>query len=701
MKNSLHNTLYFRRVIKYFLLYLLFCIGVNTYAQNTSCTAQALTLGTSCSVVTYDNSSLTNSGQSPSCALYGNGPDMWFTVTVPLSGEVSIQTSTANSGTLGDLDMEVYSGTCGSLTSIDCTDDGSNISGSNQYDAGLELTGQTPGATLWIQVWEYGSGTRTGTFEMCAFDPNPVIINDDPCTSTSLVVRCTPIYTSDSNVGVTNSSIPNPGCGNYQGGDKWYSFTAPGSGQVIIDAIAGTMTNGAMALYSATSCSSLTLVECDANDGTGQMPRIDATGLTAGDTYYIRFWEQGNNVTGTYQLTIYDTTQAYCLHGDAIIYTPPGHLATDGCAQMTADLNNQSGQVWSSSQIDFSSDFDYEFTMYFGASTGGADGCTFTFQNQGPNAIGIDGNQLGAGGISNSVVIEFDSYDNEPTGTRTYEISNDHVAVNVSGDLTDPVGQICGPIQIRIGGGNIDDGNEFPIRVNWDASTQTMGIYFNTHLRISCTHDFVNNVFGGDPTVYWGFTGATGGLTNQHYFCPGNLPLPIDIMNFKVICSNGKNTLSWYTPNHDNPNEFIVQRSTDGKNFDDIDVLDASYDNEFVWEDDNSDFYFYRLKQNTHKGVPKYTSTIQSKCGENYFNMNSVSVDQNKININVTSNYDQEAIVNIINSAGAIVSSYDKTISKGQNNFSFINNLSQGFYYVEMKTSFHTTGKKLLVLPTE
>ncbi|MBK7114093.1 MAG: hypothetical protein IPH60_16845 [Flavobacteriales bacterium] len=87
-----------------------------------------------------------------------------------------------------------------------------------------------------------------------------------------------------------NYGVPPPGCGNYQGGDVWFRFVAPPSGRVFIDSHAGTMTDGAMALYSAMPCPAigpLTLVACNDDDGEGLMPQIDrmCNPLTPGQTY--------------------------------------------------------------------------------------------------------------------------------------------------------------------------------------------------------------------------------------------------------------------------------------------------------------------------------------------------------------------------------------------------------------------------------
>lgn len=121
--------------------------------------------------------------------------------------------------------------------------------------------------------------------------------NDNPCTpvgATPLPVSTACVQVGSTNIGASNTpNVAPPGCGNYQGGDVWFRFTAPPNGRVFIETFAGTLTDGAMALYSAAACSGpFTLIECNDDGGVGPMPRIDrlCNPLVPGQQYWIRFW---------------------------------------------------------------------------------------------------------------------------------------------------------------------------------------------------------------------------------------------------------------------------------------------------------------------------------------------------------------------------------------------------------------------------
>ncbi|WP_162239632.1 T9SS type A sorting domain-containing protein, partial [Flavobacterium sp. Leaf359] len=94
-----------------------------------------------------------------------SGGDVWFSVVVPPSGNLTIETGNSSTGASGlDTVVTVYSGACGSLVQVGCDDDG----GEGAYSL-VALSGQTPGSTLYLRVYEY-SNDSTGSFGISAYD---------------------------------------------------------------------------------------------------------------------------------------------------------------------------------------------------------------------------------------------------------------------------------------------------------------------------------------------------------------------------------------------------------------------------------------------------------------------------------------------------------------------------------------------------
>jgi hypothetical protein len=133
------------------------CISVP--ANDDPCGATALSISNSITYTTYSNAgaTATSGPPEPGCASYSTA-DVWFSVTVPASGIINFDSQT---GTITDGGMAIYSGTCNSLTLVECDDDDSP-NGLMPY---ISLTGRTPGETLWIRMWDYDDGT--GTFGLC------------------------------------------------------------------------------------------------------------------------------------------------------------------------------------------------------------------------------------------------------------------------------------------------------------------------------------------------------------------------------------------------------------------------------------------------------------------------------------------------------------------------------------------------------
>lgn len=99
--------------------------------------------------------------------------DVWYTVMVPASGTLTVETA-ADAGTLmTDSVLSVFTGTCGSLTEIGCDDD----SGTDNFSK-VVLTGLTPGEMLYIGIWRYSLGIGVdGAFQVSAYDAS-LLSND-------------------------------------------------------------------------------------------------------------------------------------------------------------------------------------------------------------------------------------------------------------------------------------------------------------------------------------------------------------------------------------------------------------------------------------------------------------------------------------------------------------------------------------------
>lgn len=281
-------------------------------ANDDPCNAVTLAVSGSCSYATYSNACANNSAgpPAPGCAGYLGG-DVWFKVTVPTSGSLNIDTQT---GIIQDGGMAVYSGTCGSLTLVACDDDNS----ANGAMPMITLTSQTPGATLWIRVWENGNDNN-GTFGICVTDPCPggSPVNDLPCNALALALGVS--QTGNNSCSGSTGEPAAPICwinGASQLNTIWYSAVCPASGKLSIRTGLGTLINTQIAVYSGTCGPGLTLVTGGCNDdvtlcgNTQQWSEVVLTGLTVGATYYIAV-DGYQGLTGDFSITAIDGNSAW------------------------------------------------------------------------------------------------------------------------------------------------------------------------------------------------------------------------------------------------------------------------------------------------------------------------------------------------------------------------------------------------------
>src|SRR5438477_6419654 len=190
------------------------------------------------------------------------------------------------------------------------------------------------------------------------------------------------------------------------------------------------------------------------------------------------------------------------------------------CYTLTTEKINQSGSVWNSNKIDLSNSFDFHFNVYLGCKDlSGADGIVFILQPI-STSVGTTGEGMGFEGVSPSVGISLDTWQNFTRNDPWY----DHISIQLNGQVTHG-NDLAGPIPASATSDNIEDCNWHVFRIIWDATTKTLSTYFDGQFRLEARYDLVRDVFNNDPMVYWGFSGATGGAYNLQQFCTSLNPV--------------------------------------------------------------------------------------------------------------------------------------------------------------------------------
>lgn len=266
------------------------------------------------------------------------------------------------------------------------------------------------------------------------------------------------------------------------------------------------------------------------------------------------------------------------------------------CVTLTPNLTSQRGCAWdANSTLNFLANFSYEMDINLGNSDAGADGMAFVMQNDplGRCKCGTVGGALGAGGILNSVTVEIDTYTNfEDRDDFTPMIGcagtedPDHLDIWFNGNINPSTDGNCDavgagerpatPNAIRLQSSpgvnyNIENGLNHKLRISWNAATSTLtATVLNSALTV--TYGTISSTFNpitvfGTNTPYFGFTGSTGGLSNQQTFCLPAVLLPVELASFEAECENDKAMLRWTTASERDNDYFFIEKSCNGIDF--------------------------------------------------------------------------------------------------------------------------------------
>jgi|GEM_PF-362535 len=300
------GTTYFIRVYHYFASIpatTTFTICITTPAPiNDNCSgATPLTVfGPACGGATTGNVAGATQSLAATCTGIAND-DVWYSF---------VATATAHTITVAgsasfDAVIDLRSGSCNG-TNISCKD--TSASGGTEI---LNATGLTIGSTYYIRVYDYTSGIpATTTFTICITTPTPPAPANDDCSgATSLTVygaSCGGAVTG--NVTGATQSIVAISCSNFTSSvanDVWYSFVATSTSHIIT--VIGSTSFDAVVDLRSGSCNG-TNINCADATTSGGTEVINATGLTAGTTYFVRVYSFGSTTPATPTFTICITT---------------------------------------------------------------------------------------------------------------------------------------------------------------------------------------------------------------------------------------------------------------------------------------------------------------------------------------------------------------------------------------------------------
>ncbi|RMG74175.1 MAG: T9SS C-terminal target domain-containing protein [Bacteroidetes bacterium] len=240
------------------------------------------------------------------------------------------------------------------------------------------------------------------------------------------------------------------------------------------------------------------------------------------------------------------------------------YLGISDCREgyrLTPASGNQKGHMWYPTRLDLRFAFDMTFAVLAGQNDSGADGLAFILHRDpnGLSASGSGGGGLGILGITPSVYLEIDTYDN-----GTADPSQDHLAFGLNGNIWSHAST---PTSFAT---NIEDRRYHLLRITWDPALKQFDVYFDDLGSVFHTYskDIVKEVFSDESLVYFGWSAATGGRNNDQQvhvvsmqFAPEGTTFPVEWLGFEAQQEGATVVLDWATATELNSDYFAIERS--------------------------------------------------------------------------------------------------------------------------------------------
>lgn len=276
--------------------------NIITQTNDNCANATLLNINATCISTLGSNSGATQSQAPILCegATSSQALDVWYRFTAQTATDSVIVERIAGI----DPVIELFSGSCGNLISLACSDDPQSAAAIEKVAPGTLI----PGQTYYVRV--YGFGTFTGSFNICVRQPISLASNDECNNAISLTsnIICQPIIGSNINATQSLAPVNCLGATSQQANDVWYTFVAGANGDSVIVDPDGNF-DAVVELFTG-PCSNLVSIGCSDNPQVAlATEKISPGNLVPGQTYRVRVYGWGTS-TGTFSICIRRTTSS-------------------------------------------------------------------------------------------------------------------------------------------------------------------------------------------------------------------------------------------------------------------------------------------------------------------------------------------------------------------------------------------------------
>jgi len=631
----------------------------------------------------------TTSAPASPCGGTANN-DVWYSFVATNTQQIIQVTGSPSM----DAVIQLLSGTCGSLTSIQCRD--ATLSGGTET---INYTGLTVGTTYYVRVYDwYNSPPVDGSFTICVYENSAVASN----CSNPTPIACGATLGAQTNAGrVNNASTwschttagPPPGAISTDGEDVFYSVTTTTAGfiRITITGASGTGTTYLELLALGNSCTAGT---CDRSTQMNLTTGLFTNGLNSWDydvpaagTYYFVVDAQGAGSVLNY------TIQAQCFASGIRL----DNVNNCGAGFGTGDANQGIYTTWNGAQAPANYD----------ASLGGTFTVCENIYLRCPGWEYLKRYEMNVGSCW--------------TNLRNFTPSNNscfHATYHAS----------CPTLRgwLRTVAGNLITWNfTHPDRFTapstctnvsaWGdginlAGNYTCALYtfcFTADIDPACTnlHGLQNVISATDDGIGGGGGTQASNITTTYPWAENSSTLPVELVEFKAKCEPNFTLIQWTTASEINNDYFQLERSMNGFAFEPVLQIEGAGNSNGIVKytvDDNrfEHVVYYRLKQVDFDGTTHFSNIISASCDDQndfYMSIQNES-DQGFINATFSSIPGNSYTVRMVDVHGKTIYTTD-IISDGQIvNLSIETNVfSSGIYVIHVSSSLNNHSQKIMI----
>lgn len=228
-------------------------------------------------------------------------PDVWYSVTIPQSGTVTVETSYAEGSDMTDTYLTAFIHNSKSYLTKIAEDDNS---GTDNFSK-ITLTGRTPGEVIYFKVEKnLSSETSFDAFNIIAYNDPPY---NDACNNYEPITNFPYSITQDASYATNNNGFILFGSNGMNDG-VWYALAGNGADYTI--SITPDNWDAELAVFTG-SCGNFTLTDNADNGGSGETETLTFSSVD-GEIYYINIGATSkteNLPEGIFSLTIEESCE--------------------------------------------------------------------------------------------------------------------------------------------------------------------------------------------------------------------------------------------------------------------------------------------------------------------------------------------------------------------------------------------------------